>query len=71
MELIQQASNHNTLLTYEQFYIQKHHHQKRLIHEQYTGDVNPIFQLIYDTQNTSSLQDESDRATKHSTTAET
>jgi hypothetical protein len=38
------------LIPYEQLYIQSHHHHKQLIPEQYTGEYNPMYQLVYEQQ---------------------
>jgi hypothetical protein len=41
------------LLPYEQLYIQSFHHRKQLIPEQYVGEHNSMYQLIYNLHNTS------------------
>jgi hypothetical protein len=38
------------LIPYEQLHIQSHHHHKQLIPEQYSGEYNPMYQLVYDQQ---------------------
>jgi hypothetical protein len=42
-----------SLITYEQFFIQAHHQQNRLIAEQNPGEQKPIIQLAIDTAYTS------------------
>jgi hypothetical protein len=46
----QQINKTKFLIPYEQLYIQSHHHHKRLIPEQYSGEYNPMYQLVYDQQ---------------------
>jgi hypothetical protein len=51
--LLQHINKTSLLLPNEQLYVQTHHQHKQLISEQYTGEHNPIYQLIYKTFNTS------------------
>jgi hypothetical protein len=50
MELLKQINKTKFLIPYEQLYIQSHHHHKQLIPEQYSGEHNPMYQLVYDQQ---------------------
>jgi hypothetical protein len=49
MELIKSIRNTRMLLPLEQFYIQKHYQQNKLITEQHPGEQNPLTQLAIDT----------------------
>jgi len=46
MTLLQYTSKVIYKNTLEQFYIQLHYHQNKLIHEQHAGDRNPLFELV-------------------------
>jgi hypothetical protein len=48
--LLKQNNKTKFLIPYEQLYIQSHHHQKKLITEQNSGEYNPMYQLVYDQQ---------------------
>jgi hypothetical protein len=50
MELLKQINKTKFLIPYKQLYIQPHQHHKQLIPEQYSGDCNPMYQLVYDQQ---------------------
>jgi hypothetical protein len=51
MELLKQINKTKFLIHYEQLDIQSHHHHhKQLIPEQYSGEYNPMYQLVYDQQ---------------------
>jgi hypothetical protein len=50
MELLKQINKTKFLIPYEQLYIQSHHHHRQLIREQYSGEYNPMYQLVYDQQ---------------------
>jgi hypothetical protein len=50
MELLKQSNKTKFLIPYEQLYIQSHHHHKQLIPEQYVGEYNQMYQLVYDQQ---------------------
>jgi hypothetical protein len=50
MELLKQINKTKFLIPYEQLYIQPHHHHKQLIPKQYSGEYNPMYQLVYDQQ---------------------
>jgi hypothetical protein len=50
MELLKQINKTKFLIPYEQLYIQSHHLHKQLIPEQYSGEYNPMYQLVYDQQ---------------------
>jgi hypothetical protein len=47
-ELLKQINKTKFLIPYERLYIQSHHHHKQLISEQYSGEYNPMYQLVYD-----------------------
>jgi hypothetical protein len=49
-ELLKQINKIKFLIPYEQLHIQAHHHHKQLIPELYSGEYNPIYQLVYDQQ---------------------
>jgi hypothetical protein len=53
MELLKQINKTKFLISYEQLYIQSHHHHKQLIPEQNIGEYNPMYQLVYNKQITS------------------
>jgi hypothetical protein len=46
MELLKQINKTKFLIPYEQIYIQSHHHHKHLIPEQYSGEYNPMYQVV-------------------------
>jgi len=46
MTLLKHINNQSLLLPYEQYYIQAHHHNRKLIPEQSPGDTNPLFQAV-------------------------
>jgi hypothetical protein len=50
MELLKQFNKTKVLIPYEQLYIQSHHHHRQLISEQYSGEYNPMYQLVYNQQ---------------------
>jgi hypothetical protein len=50
MELLKQIDKTKFLIPYEHIYIQSHHHHRQLIPEQYSGEYNPMYQLVYDQQ---------------------
>jgi hypothetical protein len=50
MELIKQINKTKFLIPYEQLYIPSQHNHKQLIPEQYSGEYNPMYQLVYDQQ---------------------
>jgi hypothetical protein len=50
MELLKQNNKIQFLIPYEQLYIQSQHHHKQLIHEQNSGEYNPMYQLVYNQQ---------------------
>ena len=56
MELIKPIKNTRLLIPFEQFYIQKHHQENKLITEQHPGEHNPLIQLAIDTTKTSHEQ---------------
>jgi hypothetical protein len=49
MELLKHINKTKFLISYEQLYIQSHHHHKQLIPEQNSGEYNPN-QLVYEQQ---------------------
>jgi hypothetical protein len=52
MESLKQVNKIRLLIPYEQLYIQTHHHHKQLIPEKNSGEYKPMYQLVYDQQNT-------------------
>ena len=52
MELVKPIKNKRQLIPFEQFYIQKHYQENKLITEQHP-EYNPLIQLAIDTTNTS------------------
>jgi hypothetical protein len=48
MERLKQINKTKFLIHYEQLYIQSHYHHKQLIPEQYSGEYNPMYELVYD-----------------------
>jgi hypothetical protein len=46
MELLKQINKTKFLIPYEQLYIQSHHYHKQVIPEQYSGEYNPMYQLV-------------------------
>jgi hypothetical protein len=53
MELVKPIRNTRLLIPFEQFYIQKHYQQNKLITEQQPREQNPLIQLAIDTTQTS------------------
>jgi len=53
MTLLKHVNKTLLLLPYEKLYIQTYPQHKQLISEQYTGEHNPIYQLIHNTFSTS------------------
>jgi hypothetical protein len=53
MTLLKTVKHKPSLTPYEQFFIQAHHQQNKLIAEQNPGKHNPIIQLALDTTYTS------------------
>jgi hypothetical protein len=49
MELIKPIRNTRMLIPFEQFYIQKHYQQNKLIIEQHPGEQNPLTWLAIET----------------------
>jgi hypothetical protein len=49
-ELLKQINKTKFLIPYEQLYIRSHHHHKKLIPEQNSGEYNQIYQLVYEQQ---------------------
>jgi hypothetical protein len=56
MELVKSIKNTRLLIPFEQFYIQNHHQENKLITEQHPGEHNPLIQLATDTTKTSHEQ---------------
>ena len=53
MTLLKTVKHKPSLTPYEQFFIQAHHQQNKLIAEQNPGELNPLIQLAIDTAYTS------------------
>jgi hypothetical protein len=53
MELVKPIRNTRLLIPFEQFYIQKHYQENKLITKQHPGEQNPLIQLAIDTMQTS------------------
>ena len=58
MELLKPIKKTRLLIPLEQFYIQKHHQENKLITEQHPGEHNPLIQLAIDTTKTSHEQNQ-------------
>jgi len=50
MTLLKPLSSPNTLIPYEQYYIQALYRADKLIPEQYPGETNPLFQTVINPQ---------------------
>ena len=53
MTLLKHITNLTMLLPYKELFIKSYHYHKHLILEQHINDVNPMYQLILDVNNTS------------------
>jgi hypothetical protein len=53
MSLLKPIRNTAKLIPYEQLFIQTFHHKDSLINEQSATELNPLFQLTFDTHFTS------------------
>jgi hypothetical protein len=58
MEMVKPIKNKRLLIPFEQFYIQKHHQENKLVTEQHPGEHNPLIQLAIDTTKTSNEQNQ-------------
>jgi len=50
MTLLKPLNKPSLLLSYEQYYIQSLHQQRKLIPEQSPGETNPLFQTVINPQ---------------------